>query len=342
MGILVLALLAGCRDVTIGTDTSGYVQSIFEEAVSYKRDLKGLYTIIIISNQGSFEELYILLNYVVAQFADNINVYMFVAHWLIVGVMVFAIKRIRINITWAIYIFLMAFMATTLNVARQSLAMAFCYLAFALLVTGSKMRWVLLANVVALGFHHSAFIFLVPIIGYKIIIKYFHLFRTKKMKLFVVLGCVLLIWFWGELLSSMSDWGLLNEKYMDRYGSSDKYGNNIPISLIALTTFNLFAFYCVRKQFRKHNYIFSLYVEYILLVSFLLCFVALVSTFAVRINVYFINLCVIFVPYMISLGRKKMLRAAIVFFYLFYWIMGVVVANLSETFPYTSKVLGIS
>lgn len=199
-GVVVLAILAGCRDSTIGTDTDGYVQLSFEEAVRYKNDFVGYYTFLVLAHSG-FEPLYILLNFIVAQFTDCINVYLFVAHILIVGVMVQAIKRTGINATWPMFIFLMAFMANTLNVARQSLAMAFCYFAFAQLITGSRMKWVLLTNLIALGFHHSAFFFLVPIVGYKLVTTYPHVFDTRKMKFVCIFGSAMFIWFFSEILS---------------------------------------------------------------------------------------------------------------------------------------------
>lgn len=340
IGVLALALLAGCRNLTIGSDTQGYVQSTFEAAVEYKKDFVGLYTLLVYSH-GGFEELYILLNYIVAQFTDNINVYLFVSHLIIIAIMALAIKKIGINMTWAMFIFLMGFMSGTLNAARQSLAISFCYLAFALLITGSKTRWVLLTNFIAIGFHHSAFIFLVPVIGYKLVIKDYNVFCKKKIKILCVLGCVSFIWFFSEILSSVTDWGILDKKYVDRYGNSDMYGSNIPVSLIALTTFNLFAFYYSRKEQRKRNYIFFIYTEYILLMAFLLCFVALISTYAVRINDYFICLCVVFTTYITCQSKKNILKVATAVFYFFYWIMIVGIANLGDTAPYTSKILGI-
>ena len=135
--------------------------------------------------------------------------------------------------------------------------------------------------------------------------------------------------------------GVIDSRYDERYLSSERYGSNIPISLFAVSVLNLIIF----KQITKcNNSTMKVFFEYILIISFLCCFLGSVSTFLIRVGSYF-QICTIFifsVMYKECKGRYdiKLLGFHLAFF-VAYWFLTVVVANLGETFPYKSLILGI-
>ena len=127
------------------------------------------------------------------------------------------------------------------------------------------------------------------------------------------------------------------EPYIARYGSSDEYGSNLPISVLALNGFNMFVFWKMTKRCSKGNVI-SLFGRYMTVMALLLCFLGLISTFAVRICDYFTFVNILLISAFIPTARKFW-RRSVVAFYLFYFVMTIMVANLGDTYPYSSKIL---
>ena len=150
--------------------------------------------------------------------------------------------------------------------------------------------------------------------------------------LIVAVGLTLFV----ELLQLAIDLGLAKTEYMERYGESDKYGSGAPLSLFALTIFNYVMFMRLVNHVKTTP--FLLFSKYVTMISVLLCFAGFVSTFATRIDHYFIMTSIVCIVYALQL-RKYRYKWAFIGFYTFYWLMVVVVANLGDTYPYQSKIL---
>lgn len=340
LALLLLALLAGLRNETVGTDTNLYAVPMFNDIAQYRGNFSLLFSYY--SLEQGIEELYIVFNYIVSLISTNANFYLFALHFLLVGVILIAVRVANVNVTFAMYQYIMVWFASTLNAARQSVALAFCLLAFSMLIQRYKNRWIIIVMIIAYGFHHSAIIFVIIILIYKIICSNPSIFSSVKMKfVYIICGLVCLLFF-NQILVFLTGIGFGEEKYLERYGSSELYGSGLPISVLSLTIFNLGIFYLAKRKCRNnYNKGFAVFSEYILLISVVLCGSALISTFAIRINSYFIYLSVIILPYFIFKCKSRLLIRTSVMFYLFYWIMVVVVANLSDTNPYVSRILGI-
>ncbi len=340
LALFLIAGLAGLRDGDVGTDTNLYVIPVFEDAVSFQDNFSNFYSLYAL--EMGMDWFYLSFNYVIALFSNSINFYLFMSHVLIIGITMLGIKISRVNVTQAMFIFLFAFMAFTLNGARQSMALSFCLLAFAMLREGYKKRWVGFIMVIAIGAHYSSILFIGILLMYKAIEFRKDFFSRNIVKIISILGIILILFSFSMILIYLIDFGIIKEFYIERYGSEDMYGTNIPISIIALTGFNLILFYyCKYKSHKIKDTVFLVFSEYILFLSVLLCGSALISTYAVRINYYFIYLSIIIIPYFLSYAGNKILITIFILFYLFYWILTVVVANLSNTFPYKSNILGI-
>lgn len=340
LALLLLALLAGLRNETVGTDTSLYVVPIFNDITHYRGNFSLVFSYY--SIEQGIEELYLVFNGIVSLISTNTNVFLFALHFLMVGVILIAIRITNVNVTFAMYQYIMVWFATTMNAARQSVALAFCLLAFSMLIQNYKIKWVFIVTIIAYGFHHSALIFIIIFLMYKIICSNPSKFSSIKMKLFYIICGVLGLLFFNQILVFLTGIGIGEEKYLERYGSSELYGSGLPISVISLTLFNLIMFYLAKRKCGSiSNKGFTVFSEYILLISVVLCGSALIATFAIRINLYFIYLSLIILPYYIIGSKNRSLICASVVFYCFYWIMVVMIANLSDTNPYVSKILGI-
>lgn len=184
--------------------------------------------------------------------------------------------------------------------------------------------------------HHSALLFGGILFLYWLVVKHTAAFSKRKTFALVVLATVLAMVSFNVLLTYLGGLGIGEDKYIARYGSSDEYGSNVPISLLALNGFNMFVFWKVTSRCSKGNVV-SLFGRYTTVMAFLLCFLGLISTFAVRVCDYFTFVNILLITAFIPTVRKFWKRSVIAF-YLFYFVMIIMVANLGDTYPYSSKI----
>lgn len=339
LGILFPSLLAGFRDLYIGSDTDGYVIGAFYNATHHVNSWGAFYRLVL--KDSDLEILYLTYNWLIAHISGDIHVYLFFAHILMISTIVYSFKKTNTDLVSGMYMFFTLFYGTTLNAARQSIALGLCLISFSFLYRKCKMWKVLLFLILAIGFHNSALVFLLVLILYYFVRKYPEKFDSNTFKITFIIVVLLLLYTYSEtLLYLVRNWDV-DEKYYYRYGGSERYGTNTPISLIALTVFNLVIFFICKRLQKGKNQVMDTFSEYVVIASCIFCFLALISTYAVRLNGYLIWLSPIIIIYYLSHVANKKLVVTTYTFYMFYWYMCIVVANLSKTYPYRSAILGI-
>lgn len=331
VALLIPALLAGFRDSTIGTDTIGYPSSVFY-AASHSRSLAAAFA----WNGGTVENLYVTIAYFCTHVMNDFNFFLTVVSLITIGLVYGGVRVTKVNPAWLFLLFFLYYYNASLNAQRQAMALAGCLPCIGYAMQ-KNLRMTLVFFVLCYCLHHSALLFGGILFLYWLVLKHPAEFAKKKTFVLVVLAIVLVMVSFNMLLSYLGSFGIGEEKYITRYGSSDEYGSNVPISLLALNGFNMFVFWKMTKHCGKGNVI-SLFGRYMTVMAFLLCFLGLISTFAVRICDYFtfVNILLIaaFVP-----AVRKFWKYSVVAFYLFYFVMTIMVANLGYTYPYSSKIL---
>lgn len=330
MAILPPAIVAGCRDLTIGTDTWTYPYPTFLICKNSQTIGRAFQYVIV-----GMEELYVVLAFISAHLIPSHYFFFFISHLVILGTLLYAFNRARVNPAVAFTLFYLMFYASSLNVARQFLAMPFCLLSLIEFIRRNYIRSSL-AMCLAFGFHHSSLLFLTILLLYYLCSRHLQFMRKRSTIAMMVIMIVASMYMFNEILSSIVGIGLADIKYLERYGSGDLYGTNVPISLFSITIFNIIMFMFVSRKIRWRSfYVFSIYV---LLISFLSCFLGLISSYAVRIGVYYMMVSIISMTFVMK--KNNVLFSMIVYsFYIFYWFMVVVVANLGQTYPYSSNLL---
>ncbi len=339
IAILFPVLLFGLRDVSIGTDTALYVYPTFELATqsdSWKSFSN------IVSDSTNIEFLYVVWNFVVSRITHDYSIFLIFTGFLLYIPFVYSLYRHKEKLVlwFALFILYFVFFRESLNALRQYMAMSFCMLAFSYLIDNSYKKS-LLFSIIAYGFHHSALIFLL-IIGLWILCS-FRSAKISSLKIKFILTSLFfaMLSFLANIVSALENIGAIDSRYEERYLTSELYGTNIPISLFALCILNLIIY----KQISKFSQSsLKVFFEYILILSLLCCFLGTISTFLVRIGSYF-QICTIFIfPIMykeyIGYYDIKILRFHLAFL-IAYWILTVVIANLGQTYPYKSLILGI-
>lgn len=169
MEALPFALVSGLRTTLIGTDLNVYGVLNFRTAHNFQ-SFSAYYSYI--KSVNSTEYGYAALNYIIAKFSNNINVFLFIVALFtlvpfLIGTM--NIKRtFNIPVEIQIILYFSIFYGLSLNVIRQSLAMSWFFLAVTVILQNTKNSWAkaFLLWLIAFSFHRTAIIGLVIFAAY--------------------------------------------------------------------------------------------------------------------------------------------------------------------------------
>lgn len=354
LAIIPPAMIAGFRDYSIGTDTLAYVIPRFNQIATLR-------SFEMLINTISKDIGYYYVDYIISRFTKDPHIYLFIVHFSMYTIVFIALHSISKKILWFGWvIYMLCFFNQSLNIARQSLALALSILAFSMLLKGNYKKS-LIVTILLLTFHNSAFIFLIIFLIVYMTDKYYTLLDktwVKCMAVGSVIGCLIMF---SLFMNVLIDYNIVNEVYEDRYGEGDAYGTNMPISLVAFYSFNLVLFYWIKRTVKNRKYKTPLYkrlnsrnsllhfndakiltiFEYIIIICWMTFFAGLISKYLVRIGFYFSYMICLMIPILLYYyNRNRLKRIAAMFFYIFYWIM-ITTSGLGGILPYTSKLLGI-
>lgn len=327
IGVLPLVILAGFRDYTIGTDTNGYPVAIFE----YCRMSKSLGDALFVV-AGDVEPLYVVLEFLISRFTNDAHWLLFWSHFIMFFNIVYASKKFELSIDIAIFLYFCAFFNFSLNGARQSIAITFVPLILYYCINAKYIKMGILF-ICAFLFHSSVLLCLAILALFIYTIKFPNMANKKLIKVLTVFVVVVMLINFNSLLNYVAGLGAVRTEYSDRYGSNDMYGSNLPISNIYLNIVNLAVFYSCRDKKDP----LSCFMEYIAIISVILCGSALISTFLVRITHYFVIVILLYNVKLICL-RGNFHKNVSLFLYFLYWFI-ITFINLEDTTPYKSKIL---
>lgn len=252
IAICCLTWMCGVRDLSIGTDIRVYGNNTFQMA-TFSHDFYQY----IVSLQGinggfEFNEIgYTIFNFLVSRFTNDIHVFLFVLGFLINGIIflsIYLIKdRISLTLAWLTYCFL--FFSTTLNLLRQSVALAFVLLGIVLLYRG-KIIASFLSFLIALLFHNSAiFAFVVYLFGLLITRTTTRKWMKRNSEVFIIV--VLLI---PKMISVLNQHGLLLDKYYQYLVLSQSNANVTSVLLrLPMVILIIFELIYYRKRLSKNT-----------------------------------------------------------------------------------------
>lgn len=342
MGILLPCFLAAFRHISIGTDTDVYVIRLFNTALKDKNGFIHFY-----QNPYSnvSEILYLFVTYVCSRISSNIGVLFFVNEALVIIPIYIALKRINKNninaISLGMFIFYTFFYNMSLNIARQSIAIAFTVLAFSYIGQKDKLKF-LFFSFIAFLFHRTAIV-LIPILGLYTFIESKKIDNLTKTNVKIIILFVLFIGiiFFKQILSGIIYMGVFS-KYFSMI--LDKYVRN-PIDFNQFNTIIYSILYMViyinRKFLDKEIYNFSFY-KYISLLSIFILQLGGIVRFSDRIGHYILFPAIfILIPKIMpeSLEKIKNRKAfctitTIIVAFCIYWVFWILIQNVHETYPY--------
>jgi hypothetical protein len=147
IAVLIPSLLAGLRDLSVGTDTAMYAENLFASRYD-----------VIVSRTNEMEGGYVLLNRAISFLGMSPMSLFFVMQFLTMSFFVAALWKLRKQIpVWlSVMMYMLLYFQTSFNMLRQALSVTICLYAFTLLPKKNLTFcfWVVLAA----QFHISAYI----------------------------------------------------------------------------------------------------------------------------------------------------------------------------------------
>ena len=335
IGLLIPCVLAGLRDITLGSDTKGYVIELYNLAKNYDSFIEYFNKCSIVYNINDF--LYILVTFFSAKIFNNFNVFLFIIECLVIIPIFIALKynkKSNINIVFGMYIFFMFFFNVSFNMLRQSIALSFSILGLTLLEKKQKkyLPWLFLA--IAVGFHVTALIMIFSYLIYYFLKNKKISFRIKIIiEIIIALLSIIFVLDYTTLINFLSEVHVYEHGivYLDKYAKLD-------FSFIdtALYFFILMMIVLNRKDIEK-NYGNYKFYKFITIESLIILQLGSFIQYAERVSFYLIY-PVIFniLPLLVSKDYKynKINKLLLISIFAVYWILVFGILGMHDTVPY--------
>lgn len=323
--ILVPSTLAGLRDYSIGTDVKVYVIRTFNLAVNSS-------SLVDLLNQYNVDIGYTVFNYIVSLFTENPQWILFMTQAVICSLVYILAYRERNNISMTMFmmIYLLTMFNQSLNIARQSMAIAIIIFSYKYLKERKLVKF-FVCTLLAACFHSTAILAL-PIYFINILINS----RAKKRyQILIIVLLVMVIAFFEDVLRFMVyDLHLLSERYL--YYLSSSSDTQISIFQLVYRMFLVLIVVLNKKRMdeKTYNIMFTL-----LIINFFTYLLNSVTMYAGRISYYYGEIATLISISTISNNWKKkenkiFFNILMMIFFVTNFIILYVIGNSGETYPY--------
>ena len=219
--IMILSLLAGFRDASVGTDVMVYAYGVTLEAAKVS-NFKGLFDFLFNSSAhlvNEIESAYLFIAFIGVKIFKSLFGTLFLTSLIInTGVFV-GLYRVKEHLSYniAVIVYCFMFYQNTYNMMRQWMAMAVIIFGIKYIYDRNLIKYVITV-LVAMLFHRSAFIG----VSLYLIALYMEKPRNFWRQAVVVVGTVLGIAFFQPIVMALTSSGILTTKYLKyAVGNSD-------------------------------------------------------------------------------------------------------------------------
>lgn len=323
--ILVPSLVAGLRDYSIGTDVEVYVLRTFNLAANSS-------TLSEFLSEYNVDIGYTVFNFIVSRFTENPQAILFMTQFVIASLVYICAYRERENVSMTMFmtIYLLTMFNQSLNIARQSIAIALTIFSYTYLRKNKLIKYIL-CIILATCFHSTA-IFAVPIY---FINKLVNSKAKRKYQIIIILAFVMSITFFEEILKfAIYDLHILSERYL--YYLNDTTTTTISLFQIIFRIVLIVIIVLNKKriEIEKYNLMFTL-----LIINLLTYLFNAITMYAGRISYYYGQIAMLIAISTISTKWKKRenriaFNICIIIFFIISFIIQYVIGNSGETYPY--------
>lgn len=332
--VIIFAVIAGLRDFTVGTDIGFYGSPSFNEAKRFS--FREYWKI----DSDKLEPGYLILTYIFANTIGYARVWFGVIEFIIAGFTVARLYDIReTGKMWVgMCIFNCIILPPSLNIMRQSMAMAITFYAsrYVLVETKAKPQYIrfLIYILVACSFHVTAAIGLViPL--YRIYFRTDHTHLKAKdfvRSLVLILLLLIAVVSIDKIVNIIIPLSSFTRKF-SRYAGLQRSGFSINPMLIRFPFIVLICLFW-KQYYSKRNYLLFM----LLVTEALFAEMRIYSTTLYRLALYFSFYRLLAMPILIGRLNKenrKLVELAVVLLCFVTWFYQIVLQGNEEVFPYT-------
>ncbi len=342
--VLIPALLAGFRDYGVGHDTTIYVEDTVLEVLDYKDS--DLLTFIKATIEGEFtqEKVYCFLNYVALQIGSEVNYVYFVINLVTIALVFNAIYlyREKASMPLMMCVFLFLYFNLSLNIIRQSVAMALALNVY-LFLEQKKWKTAFGFLAVMLLSHNTSVVFSLFLLLYAAI----HRNALKKVIFGIILIIPVSLMILDYLIMVAISLNIVSLKFMVYMIDEEKTAimkTAVVFGWIVLGAMFWFGRSFLKKKETSREIALIFNVK---LCSNILILASTISLWAFRMAYYFGIFDVLFIPRIIRLvyeedeKKGRLSSLLIVSLIILYWYWSIIHNNENETYPYKSALLGL-
>lgn len=341
LSVLVVSVLAGVRDLEIGTDIWTYGEYSFIAA----RKSSNLFYYL--KENAVLDPVYNVLTFLVSRFTDN-------SHWLyfFIGVFIYSFTMLgilnykdRISITLAWLCFLFLYYGDTFNAMRQFMGVALAFYGMKYAFEGHYKKY-LIVTVLAFLSHDTAIISF-AIFAVLLVLKKSNKMGTKLLIVMVVMACCFL---YSYITGFLIRFGLIDAKY-SRYMSSGLSLDlnplilRLPFFLCILLYYNSFCNGERNGSLRKLSYSYEGdFLVIMLILDMIISQMRSMVPALYRLS-YLFGMYRIVAYSRVATAVKKdnriIIRTVFIVYLVVLWIYQNVLQGNNDIYPFTSKLLGI-
>lgn len=337
LALLLPSILAGMRDYSIGTDIEVYGNIWFDRAVAYTKT-RDLFAYLKWANSSSIGVVYALVNYIVACFTSNSHWFYFILNLLTNGLIYKAAKDNEdiVDVPFAMLVYYLLFYNQSLNILRQSLALAFTLCSFKDIRENNVFK-LLIWSILAILSHNSAIVIIALFLIYKGVNSNFKIY----MKLTIFIGNVIVVVGFSQIGSFLLKIGVLSSRYESFLSTFQRGGAYTRLFLLCLPNLLMLFLLIKRNNAVKEAEAFKYYTVSATILSFL----AFRMTYITRVALYFDIFYILSIPLVwknmkinVVNQRKSLNKIIIILYLIFYWMFVYVYKQSGATVPYISFV----
>lgn len=328
--------VAAYRDISIGSDTKGYVYGLFKLATE-TNEIKN-YCFLSKAWWNVSDFLYITFTYFIAHlFNGSFKIFLFLIEEVIIIPIFIALdksKKNRNEVLLGMLIFYCFMYNVTFNMARQSIALAFSILGLYYLQNNKNVKAILFL-IISIGFHKTAMISIMIYFIYWIYLLLEKKSHKKSNMFFICIYIISIISviFYKNVIYFLANIGIYKNgiEYLQKYSKFD-------FSFIDtfLYLFMIFVFIKNKKILKEKNVDFAFF-QFLGIESLILLQFGAFVQYAERFSFYFFYPFILYgIPKIVISNEQKerIGYLSLILFLIAYWVFMFVILGVHNTVPY--------
>ncbi len=330
---VILCFLAGIRGNTVGTDIKQYAESCFNRAHGFSSFFK-------FAKNTSVEAGYAFIAYFLSKITTELGWMLFFSQLLVIGPIYIStyLMRNKSSFSMVCIIYCLWFYCFSLNIMRQSIACAFLILGAVLLKQNKKIKAIVVAFIAFL-FHSSA-IFGILIYLICLYACYGKQINSIFKKMIITIGIIVGMSFFSYLLQIFATIGLLGNKYSMGINPAQNV-QDLSVVEFGLRACIIFAPIILRKFIRNKADGDLAFLNYFMIVGYILSFGKEISTYLTRLVYYCNYFSLLAIPMNINnihnKNNCKIIRIVEFVLLFIYWYQIYIYMGWHEVVPFVTR-----